>query len=441
MAETIDSGVKILEVTKITPFTNAISEFSLPLTYFDTYWLKFPPVERLFFYEITDQQLTIDLFNSVILPKLNHSLSLTLLPYLPLAGNLMWPEDAPEPAIYYFENDGVSVTFAESNADFNILSGNGIRGALDLHPLTPQLSISDDKAAVIAIQVTLFPNQGFCIGISTHHAVLDGKSSTMFMKSWAYVCKQLANEESPDLLPEFTPCFDRSLIKDPEGLNVVYANHWLQTFPDSDSSPNRRSLKILPFPKPNSNLVRATFELTREGIKKLRNKVLSLIDKNEGRQAKELHLSTYVLTSAYVYVCLVKAKAEESNTGHGTEVKASDFMEENGVALVAEKLSDLINGLKGGVIEGSEDKIKTLMRAFNLGLTFLSVAGSNRFDVYWSDFGWGKPKKVEIVSIERTGAFSMAESRDGGGGGVEIGIVLQKPQMEVFAASFVDGLK
>ncbi|KAF7813164.1 phenolic glucoside malonyltransferase 1-like [Senna tora] len=68
-----------------------------------------------------------------------------------------------------------------------------------------------------------------------------------------------------------------------------------------------------------------------------------------------------------------------------------------------------------------------------------SVAGSPRFDVYGNDFGWGKPKKVDVVSIDKSGAFSLAESKKEKGG-VEIGIVLEPPVMEAFASLFVKGI-
>jgi hypothetical protein len=74
------------------------------------------------------------------------------------------------------------------------------------------------------------------------------------------------------------------------------------------------------------------------------------------------------------------------------------------------------------------------------GAALLSVAGSHQFEVYGTDFGWGKPEKVEITSIDRTGAISLAERKDGNGG-VEIGLVLEKHEMEKFTSLFVDGLK
>uniref|UniRef100_J3LCW1 Uncharacterized protein n=1 Tax=Oryza brachyantha TaxID=4533 RepID=J3LCW1_ORYBR len=48
----------------------------------------------------------------------------------------------------------------------------------------------------------------------------------------------------------------------------------------------------------------------------------------------------------------------------------------------------------------------------------LSVAGSPRFRVYDVDFGFGRPAKVEVVSVAKTGAMAVAEVR-GGSGGIE----------------------
>ncbi|GAY48981.1 hypothetical protein CUMW_115780 [Citrus unshiu] len=478
--------VKKHEVTKVTPFVNPNSKttsFTLHLTYFDFFWFKNPPVERLFFYEMTD--LTWDLFNSEVLPKLKHSLSLTLLHYLPLAGHITWPLDAAKPAVYYFpdQNDGVSFAVAEwsseSHAGFHHLSGNEIRQAVEFHPLVPQLSITDDKAEVIAIQITLFPNQGFSIGVSSHHAILDGKTSTFFLKSWAYLCKQLQLCHHPCLSPELTPLLDRTVIKDPTGQDTLQLNKWVVGSDNSDPQ-KIRSLKVLPFLDSESlnKFVRATFQLTREDITKLRHKVNHQLSKSS--KSKQVHLSTFVLTLAYVFVCMAKAKLAKAKTEaeaaagndeiknivvgftadyrsrldppiplnyfgncngrHCETAKASDFVQENGVAFVAEMLSDMVKGIDADAIEANDDEVSEILEILKEGAIIFSVAGSTQFDVYGSDFGWGRPKKVEIVSIDRTQAISLAERRDGGGG-VEVGVVLEKQQMEVFESLFADGLK
>ncbi|BAF08776.2 Os02g0486500 [Oryza sativa Japonica Group] len=66
-----------------------------------------------------------------------------------------------------------------------------------------------------------------------------------------------------------------------------------------------------------------------------------------------------------------------------------------------------------------------------------SVAGSTRFRVYDVDFGFGRPAKVEIVSVAKTGAVSAAEDRSGAGG-IEVGIALPPESMDTFRRCLAD---
>ncbi|KAK4280330.1 hypothetical protein QN277_011966 [Acacia crassicarpa] len=65
----------------------------------------------------------------------------------------------------------------------------------------------------------------------------------------------------------------------------------------------------------------------------------------------------------------------------------------------------------------------------------MAVAGSNRLGFYQPDFGWGRPEKVELTSIDRNITMMMAESKDGDGG-VEVGLVLKNQVMDEFASLF-----
>ncbi|KAK9117681.1 hypothetical protein Sjap_016628 [Stephania japonica] len=64
--------------------------------------------------------------------------------------------------------------------------------------------------------------------------------------------------------------------------------------------------------------------------------------------------------------------------------------------------------------------------------------GSPKFKVYETDFRWGRPKKFELVSIEDSGAMPLLDSRDYENGGVEVAVVLNKLEMDVFASVFED---
>jgi len=49
----------------------------------------------------------------------------------------------------------------------------------------------------------------------------------MFIKAWAYLYnKTIETKESPTLLIELEPLFDRNIIKDPNEVGDKFANDW-----------------------------------------------------------------------------------------------------------------------------------------------------------------------------------------------------------------------
>ncbi|KAF9683938.1 hypothetical protein SADUNF_Sadunf04G0065900 [Salix dunnii] len=455
----------IIEVCHVPPFSNSSrstpTEFSLPLNFSDIFNLKFPPVQSIFFYKLGESTTTF--FKAVILPKIKHSLSITLFHFLPLAGYLSWPQNSAKPVIIYnTANDGVLLTVAESDEDLDHLYSD-IRYASESHPYLAPLSASETKASILSFQITLFPNKGFTISYTLNHAVLDGRSISLFMNSWACICRNLdANVKiSPSSLPEeLNPSFDRTVIQGSEALEMKYLNYWLELkVPGSDVSP--RSLKPIPFPV-LADVVRATFQFSREDIKKIGERVHSKSER--GNQTKPF--STYVLAYAYTLVCMVKAKGLKNNnkvkfglttdcrtrlnpplsrnyigncvTSCDVLVEAEHLLKENGVVYVAKRLNEMIKGLENGVLEIAKEKVPFM--DMEPGVRVILVAGSNRFGKYGADFGWGKPMNVEITTIDVGESFSMMESRDESGG-VEIGLVLKKHEMEIFDSLFVHGLK
>ncbi|GMY24826.1 phenolic glucoside malonyltransferase 1-like [Fagus crenata] len=409
------NSVKILEVCPMTPLPSSLDSAtttSLPLTFFDILWLRFP----------------------------SHSLSVTLQYFLPLAGMLTWPQDSHKPIINYKEGDAVSLTIAESSANnFYHLSSNNFVEAVEYHPFVPDLAISHEQAPVLALQVTTFSNCGLCIGITTHHAVLDGKSSTMFMKSWAHLCK---NALSSSLVPDLTPSFDRMVIKDLSRLETIYLNQWF-------------GIKNTP-----PDVVRGTFELTRTNLEKLRQLITNMLEEKNEQQQLVVHLSRLTLTWAYTWVDTklhlginvdARPRLEPPIPGNyfgncislcGVVAERNDLLGENGVAVAAKAISDAIRSLDDGVLSDAENWLslfislltnKTADRA-------TGTAGSPRFELYNTDFGWGKPMKVEMISIDRTGAISVSDTRDGAGG-IKVGLVLKKHEMKVFASIYAKGLE
>ena len=468
MASNNNSNIKVNDRFKVVP-PSSTKTTSIPLTFFDIFWLRFHPVERVFFYTLPNSQSHPSFFFQTIVPNLKSSLSLTLQHFLPLAGNIVWPSDSSKPIIQFDPNDGgVSLIIAESDSDFNHVIENSTHEASLSRSFIPHLESSDSFASIMSLQITLFPNSGFSIGISTHHAVLDGKSSTMFVKAWAYLCKKaIEGDESPTLLSEFEPSFNREIIKDPNGNNVMDLVSTL--FPSEKG--NDRSLKLFPFEPKLKDSVRATFKLKHQDLDKIKQRVLSTWEIFDTKESKPQTLSSFVITCAYSLVCVAKAIHGAHNDkekfsfvfsvdcrarveppipnnylgncvwAYFLDTQPFDFIKEDGVFLVAKSIYEktkMINekGFLEGAINDMFDKVISLSSE---GFEIMGVAGSHRFGVYEIDFGWGRPEKVEIVSIDRGLTIGLAESKDGGGG-IEVGLVLNKPEMDIFSTLFLEGL-
>ncbi|KAG5380755.1 hypothetical protein IGI04_028597 [Brassica rapa subsp. trilocularis] len=460
--------IHVVEVSRVTPapdsdsVLNSANSLTIPLTFFDLPWLVINPAKRLFFYRLTES--TREHFHSSILPKLKLSLSLVLRSYLPLAGRLISHPNEPKPSIVVSQNDAVSLTTAETDSDFSLLSSYGQRPAWELHTLIPDLPVSDDSATVLSLQITLFPGQGFSIGVAAHHAVLDGKTSTMFVKAWAHTCKRDNTVVAP--LPEtLTPSLDRSLIKDTTGLDEQMIKIVRSLNDDGRIVGRRRNLSSIPAWERGDDGVFATLVLSRGDVERLRERV-----ENESSSPSELlHLSTLVVAYAYVWTCLVKARGGDMErpvsllfvadfrerldpplpatyfgncmfpAGCFNSKTAGDFAGEGGFVAAVEMLSGLVKGL-------SSRKIETIAEEFKIGFDCVgvtsqlgSLAGSTRLGVYESDFGWGRPVKVDVVSIERN-TISMAERRDESGG-IELGLCMKKAEMDIVIGLFNSGLQ
>ncbi|AEE77596.1 hypothetical protein ISN44_As03g031280 [Arabidopsis suecica] len=179
----------------------------------------------------------------------------------------------------------------------------------------------------------------------------------------------------------------------------------------------KRTLKPPPRGDISTDLVRITLQLTQEKVKKLKERA----KQESARSLHDLYFSTFVVTMAYLWSCLVKAR--ERYFG-------------NWVFPIGYK-AKLLSGRDGflNAIEILGDSVKSL--------------GSQGIEALASYFGWVKPVNDEIVSIDRYAAFTISERRDEIGG-AEIGLCLKKmlssyrdpaqSEMDTFMSSFNYGL-
>ncbi|KAH7669592.1 Transferase protein [Dioscorea alata] len=432
-------ALKVLNQCSISPPKGSVPETSIPLSFLDLLWLQAGAVERLFFYKFSH---STSHFIDHFLPTLKASLSLTLQHLFLLASRVRSIPDSEHKFDYHFTEDKGSVPFilAESEADFDTLSGDQDREFKHLQPLIPSLvsPSGDHSHPLMALQVTVFPNHGLCLAITINHVVCDGASSINFIKSWAATCSSAAT--TPIIAAP--PFYDRTELHDSKlhslFLRTLVEDGALIVIENSSTTVDE--------------VIFSTFSLKTEHVDKLKKFVL---DKNE-EYHQPFHCSTFVIVCAYVWTCLVKSTGwPHDKTAYmcfmadargrlRPALPPGYFGNCLGGCMLQMKVAELVNydGVRKAaeVIGSKAENWPELIRELAMEEKVLSVAGSPKFRVYDTDFGWGKPVKVEITSIRNSLSMAMTESR-GNTGGVEIGFAMPKVEMGQFRAHFIGGLE
>ncbi|OWM77201.1 anthocyanidin 3-O-glucoside 6''-O-acyltransferase-like [Punica granatum] len=483
------AGVTVLERSHVLPLPSA-APTRLPLTFLDLPWLFFHPSQQLFFY---DYPHPASHFASAALPLLKSSLSLALRLFFPLAGHLH-TAPARHPAILCTPRlAGVSLTIAESDDDFHDLChDDGSRGlqsqraAHRFHPLVPALSPEEGHAvALMAIQITVFPGSGFSVGITYHHVAADERTFNNFLKAWTARCTHalIGNAECPAPTPLIDPPrFDRAIIRDMPTLEQRFLNEWWKQQQQLPYSPLIRGTVMCPVVPDDGqcDMVRSTFVVVPSHMELVRSWIMGHCEANG--LPLPVHLSPYVLTCTFLWVVRVKTHFQLSGLGKNgrtmdidslavrtsyfgyiaggisrlgypvpesyfgncvgfgrAEAACSDLVGEAGIFHAATALGSAIKRLDRSMLESAEEWILD-WRAMLESDVHVVVVGSPKVDFYDRDFGWGRPRKIEEVSTDWTGAISLHESRDVEGG-IEVGVSLLKAKMDAFIALFVEGFR
>ncbi|KAH7570677.1 hypothetical protein JRO89_XS05G0154600 [Xanthoceras sorbifolium] len=464
------STVKVLEHCKVSPPSPPPPPTSIPLTFFDLPWLFFSPNQTLFFYEYDHPTSH---FLSTSLPTLKHSLSLALQLFFPFSARLNFPPRPHKPYFVCSPNDHVSLTVAESTAvdDFQRLTQYGPRGVSEFHPLVPELktsvSGSERELPLLSVQVTVFPGSGFCLGFAYHHVAADGRTFNNFIKTWSSLCR----DSDSSLLIKTLPTFDRTVIVDRHGLEETFLNQWfLRTCKEEKLVIGSESEADL------SDGARATVVVGSTHMDRIRKWILTQCARKN--LAQPVHLSPYVLTCSFVWVCLVRTLSQFQGSqnrrflgedpiyfgfnagginrldypvpapyfgncigfGRPAAVK-EELLGEDGMVVAANAIGNTIKTLDKTLLGGAENWISDWEVFFGSDSDInLMVSGSPKVDLYKTDFGRGRPVKIEEISIDKKRGISLMESRDFVGG-IEVGLTLPKIHMDAFISIFNEGLK
>ncbi|CAH1454578.1 unnamed protein product [Lactuca virosa] len=356
------------------------------------------------------------------------------------------PTGTRKPQIRYIEGDAVSVTIAESNLDFTDLVGNHPRACDKFYPLIPLLGKAEKASDYVTvplffIQVTFFPNSGFSIGITNHHGLGDASTRFCFLEAWTSIARSGSDELF--LANGTLPFYDR-VINHPALDEIYLKRAKLDTF-DEKYQPRRLSGQ--------SNNVRATLMLTRPIINQMKKWVSTQLPTLQ-------YVSSFTVACAYFWSCFAKLRSDELQVfgfavdcrarlvppipatyfGNciapcGAMAKTNILTEKQGFLTAAKLLGECLHKMlndKDGVMKDA----KTWFDLSFEGMPkFIFISGTPRQKFYDTDFGWGKPKKYETISIDYNMSISLNASKDSNED-MEIGLRLSPNEMEAFIPIF-----
>lgn len=339
---------------------------------------------------------------------------------------------------------------AEYDVDVDELAVDGPREVAKILPLVPTLGAAE--GAVLAPQATVLRG-GLAVGMVLHHAACDGASSTRFLHTWA--------EAAAGMRPQPSPVGNRSLVKDPSGLYDVIMRAAATSTDEWE------------FVKMSDDKLLATFMLSNQDIQRVKQVVL--VAAGEAR-APPPRCSSLVATLGFIWSCYQRAKDDDEaiRGGHTTYIAISvnhrsrmkpdpipnDYFGNCiGPAIQGAPKAQLVAAGASGLLVACTVVAAAIEEAVSSGMSspelwgkkireavmsgdgLLAAAGSPRFRVYDVDFRFGRPPKVEIVSVARTGAMALAESRGrNAGDGLEAGISLRPDGMRRFQKCFDDAI-
>ncbi|KAK7401992.1 hypothetical protein VNO78_13912 [Psophocarpus tetragonolobus] len=452
---------KVVEKLKVVPAVSRRT--TLALTFLDLPLAGPIYVRRQFMYQFPHSTLH---FCDTALPSLKTSLSKTLQYLFPLAGNLLCPPPPHKPFINCTHHDSVTLTIVESQADFNHLSSNHPKSLNDLDHLVPMLTCTNTHDGtflfpLVALQATVFPNQGLCIAITYCH-VMDDNCCSHFMKSWSSICRSHGIDLT--LVEKSAPCFDRQVLKDPKGLEAIFLRDYFE-----ERSTWKENLLVKTSNVSNGNIVdyvKATIVFGREDIERLKRWVLNRWKKS-GEFKTPQYLSKFVVICAFVWACLVRARGRNGEdvkeeyfrfaadcrdrlqhpvpeTYFGNcltlchaMLKRKDLKGEDGFLKAVKVIERAVTDMKSELFKDAENWRESFKKMFVLGSTLL-VTGSPKFTVYETDFGFGRPTKVEMVHSFK--CMSLAESGNEEGG-LEVGLVCTSTELEYLISVIQQGLQ
>lgn len=461
VAQASPAAVRVLAVSRVAPSRARDQGGRVKLSFLDSLWVVLPPIQRVFLYEL---DLTEDAFPAAV-ERLKRALADTLTHYLPLAGKLEYEAEAGDVVVDCSSADA-GVAFVEAEADGMDVRRLACDEAHDIpafQSLVPALDARVLPAPVLSVQATrIGSGTGMAVGVSVHHAIADGKAVWRFMEAWAS-----ASRDGGSTLTGPPPHYGREAIRHPRADEL--AHDMLRTImPDlpvvrTEVMEGHFSQRFL--------RARRTFYLGMADIRSLKRRIddLAMSESSEAGLLPKAPkpVSTFVALAALGWTAFVHSKGlgagddtylmfladlrarldppvSEAYLGNciraclASCADAAELLGERGILRAAQAVQAAVDAMAAAPLDGTgKEWMQTLMKVPFQRMA--NVAASPRFKAYEvSDFGFGKPARVELVSMNNDGEMVLVGGRRDGE--VQVSVSIDPKHMDDFKACILDRL-
>ncbi|TVU29680.1 hypothetical protein EJB05_21257, partial [Eragrostis curvula] len=412
--------VCVLAVSCVLPASTPLEYAGhVKLSFLDAPFVATGPFQYVCLYELAGG----DEFPAAV-RRLKESLATTLALYLPLAGQLAYLADTGDVVVDCSE---AGVPFAEATADGDSMDVRRLASA-EAHDVPAFLSLvprHDTRVLpvpVLSVQATQLPN-GMALGLSVHHAVVDASALQHFMGAWAAA----SCGGSVLTKPLEPPDYSRKAITDPRGDELVrdIIKKVAPTLPVTNTREDYFTQCY--------RLARRTFYFGANYIRSLKQHINALAS-TQARDEAPKPVSTFVALSALGRTAFVRSKwlpaDEYTYLIFQADLRARLQPPVGDIARVAWD-----PGGSDGDGGGAAGRGGDVDRAGEAPAP--TAAGDRgrrpRFRMYdTADFGFGRPTRVDHVSMNHDGRFVLcAGKRDSE---VQVTASIHPSRMDAFRA-------
>ncbi|XP_059641291.1 uncharacterized acetyltransferase At3g50280-like [Cornus florida] len=369
------------------------------LTPWDLQLLLFGPIQKgLLFLKPTHSQEKQFLSDSAtVIDHLKSSLSQTLDFFTPLAGRLATVKNSDNTTSFFLHCNNAGAEFIYAVAPTVTVADilEPVYVPRFVHTFFPLNGVQNREGVtkpLLGVQVTELAN-GYFIGCSINHAVVDGTSFWHFFNSWSEISRGFDKISKP-------PVFFGNFPNDIDCPTRI---------PLCDNQLNGGSISFPP------QLQERVFNFTKENIAGLKAKA--------NAEMKTTRISSLQALMAHIWRSIIRcrkniASAEQEtqfNLAIGVRPRLQPPLPKgyfgNAVYFepVTTKVSELLEHGQGWVAlqmnkliaSQNDDEIRNYLKCWVKNPKLLTIASmtsnallpssSPRFDVYGNDFGWGKP--------------------------------------------------